>query len=541
MMNKFQKLILIIIISVAFILRFYQLGHVPPGLHADEASQGFNAFSLIKTGKDMYGKSFPILFRASGSYQPPLYTYLTVVPTIIFGNSIFTVKVVSALSGVGLVLLTYFLISRLFIKSKKEAVSLGLFTAGVVAISPWAIHFSRLAVEANLGVLILVAGVYLLVASLRKISLFPFACLILGISTHAYYSERVVAVLLLAFVVIIYRKIFLKTKKTTILGLGIFVLTLLPHLYLLSTGALTKRLSQVSYLGTVSQENISFVDKSLEIGKQFINHYLIYVSPKNLFFDPEGNLGRIAPNLAVYYPWMVIPFLIGLGYLFKNRQNVFFKILLTLLLITPIPVSLTGDLFNPLRTLDYLWVIAVVISLGCWRVWRNINNNWVKMFTVLGIVVYSLLVFGISYFVIVKYEWITGSGEPYVKLTPVLDKYKDREIRVDFSGRAWGVGIIMTYLKATDPRLVQANLISQLTTKYYSPYVNAQEIFKIDNITFEPMDWTKVCGQKLILVGDELSFSSGQILEHKLQEEFTIPDYLGKPILFGYSTKTLCK
>jgi hypothetical protein len=252
-------------------------------------------------------------------------------------------------------------------------------------------------------------------------------------------------------------------------------------------------------------------------------------------------LGRIAPNLAVYYPWMVIPFLIGLGYLFKNRQNVFFKILLTLLLITPIPVSLTGDLFNPLRTLDYLWVIAVVISLGCWRVWRNINNNWVKMFTVLGIVVYSLLVFGISYFVIVKYEWITGSGEPYVKLIPVLDKYKDREIRVDFSGRAWGAGIRMTYLKAVDPRLVQANLISQLTTKYYSPYVNAQEIFKIDNITFEPMDWTKVCGQKLILVGDELSFSSGQILEHKLQEEFTIPDYLGKPILFGYSTKTLCK
>lgn len=540
-MNKLQKIILIIIISLAFALRFYQLDRVPPGLHADEASQGFNAFSLIKTGRDMYGKAFPILFRANGSYQPPIYTYLTAVPTIILGNSIFTVKIVSALSGVGLVFLTYFLISRLFIKSKKEAVTLGLFTAGVVAISPWAIHFSRLAVEANLGVLIFVAGVYILAVSLRKISLFPLACLVLGISTHAYYSERVIAVLLLAFVVIVYRKIFLKTKKTAILGLGIFVLILLPHLYLLTTGALTKRLSQVSYIGTVSQEKIGFVGKSLEIGKQFVNHYLIYVSPKNLFFDPGSSLGRTTPDLGVYYPWMLIPFLIGLGYLFKKRHTDFAKIIWILLLIAPIPAALTGDLFYPLRTLDYLWVIAVVISLGSWQIFEKMKNKWVKLFIVLGLVGYSLVVFGISYFVIFKYELAIGSGEPYVKLMPVLDKYKDRKIIVDFNSRAWGVGIRMTYLKAVDPKLVQANLKSQLKTNYYDQEVNAQEIFIIDNITFEKLSWNKVCGPELIIVGDELTFSPEQILEHKLTEEFTIPDYLGKPIIFGYSTKRVCK
>ncbi|MCX6705045.1 MAG: glycosyltransferase family 39 protein [Candidatus Woesebacteria bacterium] len=540
-MNKLQKIILIIIVSVAFVLRFYQLDRVPPGLHADEASQGFNAFSILKTGKDMYGKSFPILFRANGSYQPPMYTYLTAVPTIILGNGIFTVKIVSALSGVGLVFLTYFLISRLFIKSKKEAVTLGLFTAGVVAISPWAIHFSRLAVEANLGVLIFVAGVYILAVSLRKISLFPLACLILGISTHAYYSERVIAVLLLAFVVIVYRKILLKTKKTVILGLSIFALTLLPHLYLLSTGALTKRLSQVSYLGTVSQEKIGFVGKSLEIGKQFVNHYLIYVSPKNLFFDPGSSLGRTTPDLGVYYPWMLAPFLIGLGYLFKKRHTDSAKIIWILLLIAPIPAALTGDLFYPLRTLDYLWVIAVVISLGSWQIFEKMKNKWVKLFTVLGLVGYSLVVFGISYFVIFKYELAIGSGEPYVKLMPVLDRFKDRKIIVDFNSRAWGVGIRMTYLKAVDPKLVQANLKSQLKTNYYDQEVNAQEIFVIDNITFEKLDWNKVCGPELIIVGDELTFSPEQILEHKLTEEFTVPDYLGKPILFGYSTKRVCK
>lgn len=540
-MNKFQKIILIAIISVAFILRFYQLNHVPAGLHADEASQGFNAFSLIKTGKDMYGKSFPILFRASGSYQPPLYTYLTIIPTIVLGNSFIAVKMVSALSGVGLVLLTYLLIRRLLPGSKKEAVTLGLIAAGIVAVSPWAIHFSRLAVEANLGVFVFVAGVYLLASSLKKVSLFPLACLVLGISTHAYYSERVIVVLLLIFFIITHRSFFLKVKKIAMLGLGIFTLTLLPHLFLLTTGALTKRLTQVSYLGTVSQGELGFGEKVLEIGKQFINHYLIYVSPKNLFFDPGSNLGRTTPDLGVYYPWMLIPFLIGLGYLFKNRKNNFFKIIGVLLLVAPIPAALTGDLFYPLRTLDYLWVIAVVVSLGCWEVWKKMRNKWVKLLVTSGVVVYSLIVFGISYFVIFKYELAIGSGESYVKLMSVLDKYRDRNIIVDFSSRAWGVGIRMTYLKSVDPKLVQLNLKSQLKTDYYSQNVNAQEIFKIGNITFEPLDWKKACGQELILVGDELSFSPKQIVDHRLHEEFTVPDYLGKPILFGYSTKTVCK
>jgi len=342
-------------------------------------------------------------------------------------------------------------------------------------------------------------------------------------------------------VVIGFRNIFFKTKRITAFGLGIFVLILLPHLFLLTTGALTKRLSQVSYLGTVSQEKVTFTGKGLEIGKQFVNHYLIYDSPKNLFFDPGSSLGRTTPDLGVFYPWMLAPFLIGLGYLFKNRQNNFFKIILALLLIAPIPAALTGDLFYPLRTLDYLWAIAVVISLGIFEVWGKIKNNWVKMLATLGLVGYSLLVFGISYFVIFKYELAIGSGEPYVKLMPILDRYKDKEIRVDFSGRSWGAGIRMTYLKTVDPRLVQANLKSQLKTNYYSRDVNAQEIFKIDNITFEPMNWPKVCGPNLILVGDELSFSSEQIANHKLKEEFTVPDYLGKPILFGYSTQTVCK
>ncbi|BCX14749.1 MAG: hypothetical protein KatS3mg088_432 [Patescibacteria group bacterium] len=84
MRRKSNLLLLLFAILLSFILRFWQLGDISFGLHADEASQAYNAFSILKTGKDMYGKSFPVLFRANGSYQPPVYTYLTIFPVLFF-------------------------------------------------------------------------------------------------------------------------------------------------------------------------------------------------------------------------------------------------------------------------------------------------------------------------------------------------------------------------------------------------------------------------------------------------------------------------
>jgi 4-amino-4-deoxy-L-arabinose transferase-like glycosyltransferase len=523
-MNKSQKVVFGLIIGVAIVLRFYVLDKVPAGIHADEASQGFNAFSLLKTGKDMYGQSFPILFRANGSYQPPIYTYLTIIPTIFLGNSITTARLVSALSGVGLVMLTYFFMRR-------KSIILGLIAAGIVAISPWAINFSRLAVEANLGVLFFAVGVFLLIKSIEKISFFPWACLILGLSTHAYYSERITSILILVFMLVIYRKIFLKTKKQTVLGLGIFAITLLPHVYILFTGALTKRLSQVGYLG----------DSSQNILKEFANHFIMYLSPNNLFFDPGSSLGRTTPDLGVFYPWMVIPFLAGLGYMFKNRQNNFIRTVWALVVITPIPAALTGDLFYPLRTLDYLWIIALIISFGCWQLWVISKNIWIKSLVTLGLVGYSLFIFGLSYFVIFKYELAITDGEPYTKLVSTLENYKDKQIWVDASDRAWGVGIRDAYLEKVDPNLIQASLKSQMQTDYYSQEVNAQEVYTIGNKVFKPINWGEICGKNLIVVGDNLSFDPNTLSDHQLNLEFTVPDYLGAPVLFGYSTTRLCK
>jgi len=70
--------IIIVVILVSSILRLWMLSKVPPSLTPDEAALGYNAYSILKTGHDEYGKFLPIIFKSFGDYKPGLYVYLTV-------------------------------------------------------------------------------------------------------------------------------------------------------------------------------------------------------------------------------------------------------------------------------------------------------------------------------------------------------------------------------------------------------------------------------------------------------------------------------
>ena len=135
-----HKIILLVIIVLAFILRIYRLDQVPPSLYWDEASLGYNAFSISQTLRDEHGVFLPVTnFAAFGDYKPVGYIY-AIVPFIkLFGFSEIAVRMPSVIAGTLLVLVTYFLV-----KEKKIA----LFAALFVAVSPWALQMSRAGFEA---------------------------------------------------------------------------------------------------------------------------------------------------------------------------------------------------------------------------------------------------------------------------------------------------------------------------------------------------------------------------------------------------------
>src|SRR3989344_7181611 len=127
---------LIPILLLAAFLRFYKLGQVPSGFVNDEAAFGYNAYSLLKTGRDEFDESWPVIFHSFGEGKLPAYIYLTIPSVAAFGLTEFAVRLPSALFGV----LTVLVVSRW-----------SLLAALVLATLPWHIHFSRAAFEANVA------------------------------------------------------------------------------------------------------------------------------------------------------------------------------------------------------------------------------------------------------------------------------------------------------------------------------------------------------------------------------------------------------
>lgn len=528
--DKGNILLLALIILLSAFLRFYKLETIPAGFHHDEVSQAYNAFAIGTTGHDRYGEYFPILFRSFGSYQPPVYTYLAPLPILLLGNTVFAARFLSALSGVIIVLLTYLIMVELIKENYRY--TLGLIAALTVSISPWAIQFSRRVVEGNLGLAAFLGAFYLLIRSLRSPRLFPLALFTAGLATQAYYSERILSILFIPAFLLLFWKVYLKHKLMVFLGLILFGLTQIPHLWILSTGAYARRFAQVSYFNNDPGDLPRFVYLALEFAK----HFLSYISPTNLFADTGSELGRVSPDLGVFYSWFFLPFLAGIVYFLRNTKSLFFKILILLTPLSLVSASLTGDLFYPLRILEFLWIVSIIISLGIYMIFNSIKNKLIRFSLFSVLIIYSLIAFYISHAVLFKYENNEYIGKAYIDLNDYLKRYNDKKIVVD-SKRDYAIGLRIAYLRKFNADKLADILRPQLTTDYYSAEVPMQEIYRIDNIIVRPFIWeTDLCSRNTIMVGDILSISEEQSKNHNLTPLFEVKGSDNKVILRGYST-----
>src|SRR5258708_35471702 len=101
---------LILIVLFGAVLRFGALSQMPPSLNWDEISHGYNAYSILKTGRDEWGQFFPIAnFRAYGDYPLPLNLYLTIPFIFVFGLTQNAIRLPHALLGTLAIVAVYFL------------------------------------------------------------------------------------------------------------------------------------------------------------------------------------------------------------------------------------------------------------------------------------------------------------------------------------------------------------------------------------------------------------------------------------------------
>ncbi len=134
-------------------LRLWRLSSVPVALYCDEALQGYEAYCLLKTGADSRGVTMPLFFSVFGAgWEEPLYIYLTTLPVAILGNTEAATRVVAAAGG------TLALLAVAWLGYGLGGARAAGWACALMAVSPWALHLSRIGFQASLLPLFLAAG-----------------------------------------------------------------------------------------------------------------------------------------------------------------------------------------------------------------------------------------------------------------------------------------------------------------------------------------------------------------------------------------------
>jgi 4-amino-4-deoxy-L-arabinose transferase-like glycosyltransferase len=408
----------ILITLLAFALRFYALGKIPSGLYQDETAIGYNAYSILKTGADEYGKHFPLYFKSFGDFKLPVYVYATVPSIMAFGLTPFAVRFPSALFG----FLTVPLLALLIYELTKNK-NMAFISMLLMAISPWHLHYNRATFEVSISLFLFVLGTYLIHKALfsqksRGLFLFGTLCFVLDIYT--YNLTRLLAPLLFILILIFFRKRINVIKKpeliiTTFLG----IITLIPFITtLLSSGGASSASGTLIYSSAAVQAPLlefrsyltsaGFFMPGLLFNKlfatiwQYVNNLFSYFDI-NFFFVSgplHGNHG--IGDFGLFYIFELPLMILGLIEIFRKKLDWGF-LLIFWSVITIAVAALTRDVPQATRSLFLIPAMVTFMALGAINLYSLIKNkNFIlKIILTLGILVfvsYNIIFYFASYY-----------------------------------------------------------------------------------------------------------------------------------------------
>jgi 4-amino-4-deoxy-L-arabinose transferase-like glycosyltransferase len=421
-----RRIILFIIFILGIFFRFYDLTINPPSLSHDEVAIGYNAYSILKTGKDEYGTKYPVLFRSFDDYKLPGLVY-TMIPSIaFFGLNELGVRFPIALLGSLSVIIVYFIAKEIAVRFSLSS-TFYLLSTLLFALSPWHISFSRQAFESTGALFFFLLGILYLIKSLpfhtslsqtytlhekfkndytkRKFTpiFFLISTFFFAISLYFYYSVRILIPIIGVSIFWLYKDIFFKELKWIVIALILFVITLSPMIpSLMSQGGLA-RISMVSvvndaeYLSKIDRYAVRASENPSPIFKLIYNRRLALLDTITINYFKNLSFQHITiSGLGEYglIPLIELPFLIlGIFFLlqYKNPMKWLFIIWF---FSYPLIGALTVQQPNSLRTLPGAPVISLLSALGIYM-----SYLWSKKYTISKtmFIIICIMLFTISY------------------------------------------------------------------------------------------------------------------------------------------------
>ncbi|HSV94386.1 MAG TPA: glycosyltransferase family 39 protein [Spirochaetia bacterium] len=479
-----KYLLLVLVLILATLLRFISLDKYPIGLNADEAALGYNAYSLLETGKDEHGTSWPLVFRSFDDYKPPLYVYLTIPFVKFLGLNVWSVRLPSAIAGVLTVFLVYLLVNALKIfPDKKKNEALALVSSLLLAVSPWHLHFSRGAWEVNISTFLLVLGVYGFILGLKNSKYFSLFSVSFALSLFTYHSARIIAPLLVIALVIIHRQSLFKKEnlKGIIIASVLGIALSLPVVLQLISKEGQSRFSGVSIFAdsgplsyVLEQRRVDPNPDSLitkikynrytAYAGYYFENYLSHYSKDFLFVSGDViDRSRVPGFGQSYYP-LILFVSLGILMLFIDRspggRTVF-----TWFLIAPAAAALTFQSPHALRSQNEVIPLSIISACGVIMLITFISKLKVKILPIIFSVVLLVgLIFQVkdylySYFVTYPRElpmaWQYGFSEIAEFTQAKYSKY-DHIIITDRYDQPY---ILIAFFQKYPPQSLQKELV----------------------------------------------------------------------------------
>lgn len=354
-----HKTLLAITLGLALLLRVVGISSYPIGFTQDEAGFGYDAYSILKTGRDEWGTFLPLAFRSFGDFKLPLYTYLTIPSVVIFGLNEFAVRLPNAILGTLAILATYLMVKKL---TKRE--DLAIWSSILLTISPWQVSLSRGAFEANLTTFFMPLAVWLFYIGLQKPKIMWLSALTFGINLFSYHSARVFTpIILILLIYFNWEELKKNLSSKYFSAVLIFSTFLFLSAYTMFTGSQARALDVTilnptdhwAYVADRRYEAVKqnvpdpierlFSNKATYVFRQFVSNYLSYLSPSFLFIDGVGEwtYGMI-PGRGVLYLIELIFILFAIVSFIKNEKFKGMNFIIFWLILSPIPAAISKSI-----------------------------------------------------------------------------------------------------------------------------------------------------------------------------------------------------
>lgn len=528
MSRKALCAVLFILTLIGGLLRFYNLDKNPVSLSVDEVSTGYNAYSILKTGRDEYGNFLPLSFRSLNDYKPPVFTYLVSISEALFGLNEFAVRFPSAFFGT-ISIPIFYLFFLVFLKDKYTA----LVSALLVAISPWHIFVSRVGWEYLLGTFLVVVGMLCLLKIDRGLKWTIGAALTLVLSMYTYHAQRFFVPLIVLVFFLLNRKLLVNKKKEVIIFLTILITLLIPLAVSFIFGPDKTRAqntfitNDVEFIRNIKIDSLTeaaspFVlfDNQLLLFFHWIRKYLAYLQPSFLFFNGLNLTTSGTYGSGVIYLFE-LPFLIlGIISLIKEKiQNK--RLMLAWILIGLLPASLTLTEQHYGRSLIISPMLIGLSSIGIIAFLKFVNKHLSKARKTIFYIGFSAIIIWnlLLVFLLYTIHFPNQRGEDFMEGTKETVLYalknSSRYNEIVFDPRRGVQG----------PYIIS---VPHLYILFYSKYDPAKfqreakkigDSFNFDKFTIRDIKWTEDKNLKnTLFIGSPWSFIEKDLTESWILE-----------------------